>query len=174
MRLALLPASRVLIGLRATGLLRAVVHDPTLTACLEPAEIELDEVASAARLELRARVDAIEAPPGMTASDRDRMLANLRGPEVLESARFPLVELHGRFEGTLEGGRVTGDLVVRGTRRPVDLDVTVTRDRADLHVGGAWSGSLSQLGVRPFRALLGAVRLDDWLRLTLALRLGPT
>jgi len=173
MRLALLPGSRVLVDLRATGLLRAALHDPTLAAPLEPATVEAGEGAFTAPLDLRARVDAIEVPAEMSAGDQEKMRENLRGPEVLDAARFPAITLRARYTGTLEGGRVEGELLVRGAPRRFAVDVRVARDGAELRATGVWEGRLTDLGVRPFRALLGALRLDDWARLRVEARLGP-
>ena len=32
---------------------------------------------------------------------------------------------------------------------------------------GAWEGRLTDLGIKPFKALLGALKLEDWIRLRL-------
>ena len=175
MRLVLAADSRVLIDLRATGLLRAVGHDPTLSAV--PPEITL-EVPDATGTELdlaveaRIPVDAIEPPADMSASDRAQMRDNLRGPDVLDAARWPTVDFRGRFAGTLERGRLSGTFVVRGTARPMAMDVAIVTRDAELVAEGDWTGTLTELGIKPFRALLGALKLKDWIRLRLRLRWG--
>ena len=30
---------------------------------------------------------------------------------------------------------------------------------------GTWEGRLTELGIKPFKALLGAIKLDDWVSL---------
>jgi hypothetical protein len=47
----------------------------------------------------------------------------------------------------------------------------VLERRAELLLAtGAWEGRLTDLGVPPFKALLGAIRLEDWIRLRLEAR----
>jgi hypothetical protein len=35
---------------------------------------------------------------------------------------------------------------------------------------GAWEGRLTDLGIRPFKALLGAIKLEDWIAVRLDAR----
>jgi polyisoprenoid-binding protein YceI len=173
MRLVLAADSRVLIDLRAAGLLGAVGHDPTLSAAPASFAVEVPESSSDEldiAVEARVRVDAIEPPADMSASDRAQMRDNLRGVDVLDAARWPSVDFRGRFAGTLERGRLAGTLVVRGSPRPVAIDVTISRRGSEAVAEGDWSGSLTELGIKPFRALLGALKLKDWVRLRLRLR----
>jgi hypothetical protein len=172
MPIALLDQSRVLVDLRAAGLLRGLAHDPTLTA--RPGRVSVDTASGKIDSAVFAvfAVDAIEPPSGMSAADRDRMLENLRGRDVLDSARFPSIELSGRYRGTLDAGTLAGELVVRGVPRPISMAVIVTRATGKLVASGAWEGRLTTLGIKPFRALLGALKLEDWIRLRLEATFG--
>lgn len=160
-----------MVDLRATGLLRAVGHDPTLVARPEPLSLEVGEGAIDVPVEVRFRADALEPPQDLSASDRGKMLENVRGADVLDVARFPLVVLRGRYAGTLEGGRLAGELVVRGAPHGVALEVRVAQETGALLATGAWEGKLTDLGIRPFKALLGALKLKDWIGLRLEARL---
>ena len=167
MRRELSPDSRVFIDLRATGLLRAVGHDPTLSARPEPASVDLDE----GRVVLRFPVADIEPQGDMTESDRHKMTDNMRGAEVLDARRFPVIELRARYEGTAEGGELRGELVVRGQPHPLAVTVRATEQWDVLVAAGTWEGKLTDLGVKPFRALLGALKLENWIRLRIEARL---
>src|ERR1700723_689855 len=112
MRLHAIDGTRVFIDLRAGGLLRSLAHSPTLRASSDP--FALDLAAAEAALSARFRVDAIELPDGMSDGDRDKMRDNLRSPEVLDAKRYPTIEFRGRYAGTIEGGTLAGELVVRG------------------------------------------------------------
>jgi hypothetical protein len=173
MRLELLADSRVLVDLRATGLLRAIGHDPTLTAPPEPATLELDD-SGGAEVVVRFPVRDIQPPRDIPDSDREKMADNMLARDVLDAARFPFVELRARWAGTLEGGVLKGDLVVRGQRRPFAMDVRVAREADVLLATGTWEGKLTGLGIKPFKALLGALKLQDWIRLRLEARLRPS
>lgn len=176
MRLDLVTSeTRVLVDLRATGLLRAVGHDPTLTVRPEPWATEMTEGVDRAAIDLpidvRFDAAAIEPPADMGAADRDKMRDNMRGRDVLDVARYPTIELHGRYVGSLDKGRLSGALHVRGAPRPISMEVRGRASggsaRRTVDVRGQWEGRLSDLGVRPFRALLGALKLEDWIRLRL-------
>jgi hypothetical protein len=165
MRFELAAQSRVFVDLRASGLLRAVGHDPTLTARPEVASMDLETP-----FVLRFPVRDIEPPRDIPEADRMKMADNLRGEEVLDASRFPVIEVRARYGGTPEAGRIDGDLVVRGKVHPFGMDVRSTRDGEDLVVSGRWEGTLRGLGIKPFKALLGALTLKDWIALRLEAR----
>jgi hypothetical protein len=172
MRLQLTSDSRVLLDLRSTGLLRAVAHHPTLTARLDPVWLEVpDGAAIDLPVEVRFRSDLIEPAEDLAPSDRDKMRANLRGPEVLDVARFPTVDLRARYTGTLERGRLEGELSVRGSPFGLTMEVLIAQDGYARTVRGTWSGRLTEVGVKPFRSFLGALRLEDWIRVRVEARL---
>jgi len=170
MVVALLDATRVVVSLRATGILRGLGHNPIMTARPERVSVEVGEGDGGGRVSAVFRVDGIEPPGDLSVADRDGMLENMRGPDVLDAARFPTITFEGRYRGALEGGTLTGALVVRGASRPISMTVAVLGDGADLVASGEWEGKLTDLGVKPFRALMGALKLDDWIRLRLEAR----
>ncbi len=180
MRLDLLGESQVLIDLRATGLLAAVGHDPTLVARPERFTLDVPEgdgpvdVAVAVHF----RVDAIDVPAELGDSDKRKMRDNMRSADVLDQAHFPSIDFRGRFQGSLSSGRVSGEIVIRGSAHPVEFGVEVRSangGREDrVMATGTWEGRLTSLGLRPYRALLGALRLEDWVRLRVEARFGET
>jgi polyisoprenoid-binding protein YceI len=169
MLLQVSPESRVLVDLRTCGLLQAIGHNPTLSACPAPFAVDVGEGGAADRIEslveVRFDAGAIEVPANLPPSDRAKMQDNLRGREVLDVARHPGIDFRGRYVGTLERGTLTGDLSVRGISRAIGLDVQLARKGKELEVRGTWEGRLTDLGIKPFRALLGTLRLEDWIRL---------
>jgi len=56
---------------------------------------------------------------------------------------------------------------VRGAPRSLSMPIAVARRGELLIATGAWEGTLTELGVAPFKALLGAIRLEDWIRIRL-------
>jgi hypothetical protein len=167
MRYELSPDSRVFIDLRATGLLRAMGHDPTLSARPEATSIDIGD----GRVVLRFRVADIEPPADMTPADQRKLVANLRGADVLDAARFPTLELHAQYAGTVDAGELKGELVVRGQPRRVAMRLRMTRQWDVVVASGIWEGKLTELGVAPFKALFGALKLKDWIRLRVEARL---
>jgi len=172
MQLTLSSGSRVEIDLRATGFLRAIAHDPTLIAPADTLVFDAPDGPLDLPLTVSFRVSRIEPPASLGASDRDKMKDNLMSNDVLDAAHHPTVDFRGRFAGTHEGGRVAGELVVRGKGHAVAFPVGVAREGDVLVATGTWEGRLTELGIKPFKALLGAIRLDDWVRLRLTARLS--
>ncbi len=171
MHIELLPDSRVLVDLRATGLLRAVGHAPTLVARPERLSLDVGPEPLDFALDLRFRADAIELPSEIGASDREKMRENMISAAVLDAARFPAIQLRGRYAGTLSGGELSGELVVRGVPRRITVPVRVVAEGKRLAATGTWEGKLTELGIKPFRALMGALKLEDWVRLRVEARL---
>jgi hypothetical protein len=172
MRLQLSSDSRVFIDLRATGLLRAVGHDPRLTARPDPVWFEIGDAGPVdLPVEVRFRSELIEVAEELSPSDRDKMRDNMRGADVLHTARFPTIDLRARYRGTLDGGRLEGEIVVRDSPRRVALDIVVAHDGYARTATGTWSGRLTDLGIKPFKALMGALRLEDWIQIRVEARL---
>jgi polyisoprenoid-binding protein YceI len=170
MRADLLDGSRILIDLRAAGLLRAAGHSPTLVAQPPRLSFDLGDGAIDIPVEARFAVDAIVGPADIPQSDRDKMIEHLRGPDVLDVGRFPTVDLHARYAGSLNSGALSGDLVVLGVPRHVAVSVRIVREGDKLSVNGTWEGTLTDLGVKPFKALFGMLKLQDWIRVRLDLQ----
>jgi hypothetical protein len=170
MRFESLDPCRVIIDLRSAGLLGIVGHDPRLTARAEPFAVTVGEGPVDTAVDVVFRADAIEPSGDIPESDRRQMSDNLRGPEVLDAARFGTVELRGRYVGTLTGGVLSGDLRVRGAARPLRMEVHVALEGEAIVATGEWVGRLTDLGIKPFTALLGALKLKDWIRLRLEAR----
>src|SRR5215471_9670895 len=101
MNLELSPESVVLVDLRATGLLRALGHDPTIRARPEPVTFAVAEEGDPvdAALQVRFRADAIEPPTDISRADRAKMLDNLRSREVLDARLHPYIDFRGRYRG---------------------------------------------------------------------------
>jgi len=167
MRFELSTDSRVFVDLRVAGLLKALGDDVTLSAHVEAASIDLDD----GRIVVKFPVAEIEPPHDMPEPDRRKMMDHLRGVDVLDAGRFPVVELRARYQGTVEGGELRGELLLRGQSHPVAMTVSTTRQWDTIVATGVWEGTLGDLGIKPVKALLGTLKLRDWIRLRLEARL---
>jgi polyisoprenoid-binding protein YceI len=162
-KLRLSQSSRVSVTVRSKGVLGALEHQPTFTATpsMQGAlEIDASRPIDVA-VEASVRGAELEPPVDASAFDRKQMADNLRGKQVLEVARWPSLTFRGRYTGTTEKGRLAGTLEIRGEPRAIACDVTVAADGARLRARGRWQGTLTALGIKPFKALLGALRLHD-------------
>ena len=58
-----------------------------------------------------------------------------------------------------------GELVVRGQPRRFAATVRATKQWDVVVAAATWEGKLTDLGIKPFKALLGARKLENWIRL---------
>ena len=134
----------------------------------EPLAVRFD----AASLELICQMEeGNERPGAFSASDRERILLNLR-ESVLEAARFPqIVFAFSAIEASGEGLTVRGELTLHGRTQPLELSSRREGGRQVAEV------TLHQpdFGIRPFSAMLGALRVrpDVRVRFEVGARAAP-
>jgi hypothetical protein len=169
MDLKVAPSSRAFVEVRSKGIMGALEHDVTFSAPVAPMTIAGVPDGDSIDVPIEAAIDIAQISPPAHASrfDRDKMLHNLRGDETLDMKRWPAIDFRGRYTGTLERGSLAGDLVVRGTPRRVTFDVRVTKRDGGLRADASWEGTLTSLGIKPFKALFGALKLHDFCRIRL-------
>ena len=151
------------------GVLARAAHDLRLR--LEGFEVTLDGERLEATFDLRTL--AVDGPVERGAVRRERFGAgeradierNMRG-EVLRVDRHPTARFTGRALPRGDGFQVSGDLALAGRSAPVAFDVR--------REGGAYRAELdiqpSRWGIAPYKALLGAIRLKDAVRIEVEIR----
>ena len=170
MRLTLTDDSRVHVDVRSKGLIAALDHELTFTGHPDPFTVEVGETTPLdIAVEARVPIARLDPPPSASKFDRDKMLDNLRGRDVLDMDRTPVLCLRGRYRGELDKGELEGDLFVRGAPKHVKLPVEIVRSFDVYRVRAVWEGSQTELGIKPFRALFGALKLSDYARIRLDL-----
>ena len=139
------------------GVLSALAHD--LELAVERFHIEVAEgLALDARFaadSLRVRGAVIGRLEPISPSDCDKIERAIV-EEVLDARRYPEIRYEGRGRAREDGGYdVDGELTLHGVRRP--LAAQVRREGAHLVV----EVTLHQpdFGIRPYRAMLGALRI---------------
>lgn len=158
------------------GLLSRVAHDLRLhvehftitrddehiTARIEPASIVVDGVMHGARLD----------PDGLGPRDRSKITQTIR-TDILRTRQHPNIEFRGRLElpellgrpGPAEPLRCVGELWLLGVRRPL----TILARREGTRVRASFEIQPSDFGIAPYKALAGAIRLQDRVRVELDL-----
>jgi hypothetical protein len=151
------------------GILARAAHDLQLR--LQRFEVALDGERVTADLDLRSL--AVEGPVEGGAVRRDRYDAPTRAEveramhgEVLHTGRHPVARFTGHARPQGEGFAVEGQLDLAGRTAPLAFDV-----RGD---GGTYRAAFelrpSRWGIPQYRALLGAIRVQDRVRILLALQ----
>lgn len=138
------------------GLLSRVAHDLRLRAerslCrVDGAAVELEVEVTGLRVEGAMRDGALR-PDELSPKDKAEIERTLQ-ETILDAARHPRVH----FRGRLTGARLEGELQLRGR----SLSVSIPVHHADGRVRGTVELQPSRWGIAPYRALLGAIRLQD-------------
>ena len=140
-------------------------HDLVIEVTSWQANLEGDRVQfTADPRSLRVR-EGVRGVKPLTDRDRDEIRANIDDHV-----------LHGKpisFEGTAsdKGGMLVldGDLTMAGTKRPMLVNVGTTGGRATATV----SLRQSEWGIKPYRGLMGALKVRDEVEVVLDVRLPP-
>ncbi len=161
---------------RAEGLLSAFAHD--LKIRVETFSLAVDDVTGAVFAELDAASLRVvcamrgdeEAPELLGANDLETIAATIR--DVLEVARHPTIRFHSSTppepDASHAGLRIAGRLELHGTVR----DVAIHASRQ----GGRYVGETTlhkpDFGIRPYSAMLGALRVAPDVRVRVAIPLS--
>lgn len=171
-------ASTLRLWTEKEGLLSKVAHD----LCLEPSAFSVRLERSGARLEavevelevgslrVLGQVSQGQVIP-LSPKDHREIERNLAGPKVLDAARFP--RLRWRGAGAIEGRtiRAEGELTLRGRSAPLALSASLEEREGATWVSGEVRFAQTRFGVTPYKALLGALKVKDEVRVSWELRL---
>ncbi len=139
-----------------SGLLSGLAHNHVIQAPIASGSVD----ASGRAVELSFSVaDMKVLDPDASDSERQKIEATMKGPEVLDPAKFPVINFVSTGASTSSPGhtQVTGTLTLHGASRQVSLPV-VLQD-------GKYSGSITlkqtDYGITPVKIAGGAVRVKD-------------
>jgi polyisoprenoid-binding protein YceI len=168
-------ASRLVVHVFRKGLLSPALHDHHFVADrwhgrivfdpAQPSAIAVDVVVEAASLR--------DEQPKLSPADRREVETQVRSPRFLDAGRYPEirftadrleeVERAGDRPLTIKG-RLVGHLTIRDTSAPVEVSVTAEIDGPHLRARGEAVVRQSQFGIRPLSRLLGAIGVEDRVR----------
>ncbi len=156
------------------GVLARAAHDLCLraqeaTVSLSP-EGQLEVAVEVKSLRVAGQVKRGQIKP-LSAKDHAEIESNLQSAAVFDAARFPRVTYRGTCVLSEGRARVTGELELRGQRRPLALTGSWRLDGQDAIASGDVRLRQSAWGVKPYSALLGAIKVKDELRVSWSLRL---
>jgi hypothetical protein len=167
--------SRLEVRVYRDGPMAKFAHNHLVTSTAVTGRIELREprTASTFRLELpleslviddeqaRAGAGADFAAP-VPATDREGTRHNLLGEKLLDAARQPvLVMTADGIEGGPENYTVKLRVALRGEERVMTVPVTMAAAGASLNLHANLKLRHADLGLEPFTAGLGAIRVRD-------------
>jgi hypothetical protein len=151
------------------GLLSRLAHDLLLNLGRFEIEAQGDKVHAVGESQslevLGVARDGELIPESLGTGEKEAILQNL-AEQVLRSEQFPRV----RFTATVTRGAralsMKGSLELCGTSQPLQVDMTRSGDR----LIGTFELVPSRFGIKPFRALAGALKVQDRVRITVDAR----
>jgi polyisoprenoid-binding protein YceI len=113
-------------------------------------------------------------PADVPQADKDATRRNMLGPDVLDAehhgeVRVESVSIQTRADRTL--ARVA--VVIRDATRVIDVPIDFVAATGSLRVRGAVSLHQSEFGIEPFSVALGALRVEDEIRIRFDLLARP-
>ncbi|MCO5171227.1 MAG: YceI family protein [Planctomycetes bacterium] len=156
------------------GLLSKVAHDLCIRAADWQAEarrdgrrVEVEVVVPVRGLRVQGQVKDGAVLP-LSEKDHREIEGNLASRHVLDADRFPEVRFTGAGDLPEGGGRatITGQLTIHGTTRPLTLAVDVREAGDRVVVTGEARVRQTDFGVKPYSALLGALKVQDEVRVS--------
>ena len=174
-------ASRVRIHLGRAGLMKFLGHDHELEAPIAEGRIEVrdgDPTRSSVALRFEsARLSIVSGTE--PANDIPKVEERMRGPDVLEVARYPeiaFVSTSVRSQAKA-GSRVlivvAGTLTLRGRSFPVEIPLEAVREERGVTARGGLELNLRDLGVEP-PSVAGVINVANRFRLEFEIRATAT
>jgi hypothetical protein len=88
------------------------------------------------------------------------------GDELLDGAHFPVITIRsGTWSGELEEVLVTAEITVRDHTNAVQFPASVCLNEEQIVVTGSFALTHGQLGLDPFTAVLGGLRVRDQMQI---------
>jgi len=180
-RLAVDPArSHVRLELGRGGLMSFMGHEHHIEAPLAEGHVEVVED-DPARSSVRLRFEAARLfviPGSEPADDIPKVEERMRGPEVLEVAKYPeIVFESASVKSTPQASSlklvVTGRLTLKGRSVPVEIPLDARRAAdGSIEAKGELSLNLRDIGIEP-PSVAGVVKVKDRFRLEFEIHAGP-
>jgi len=147
------------------GMAKKIGHDLVIEATRWTAKINTDGddiTRSTATVTVDTRSFKVISGSGgaKPLSDKDRKdIEENIDKKVLKTDKFPEITFASTSVKSAGGDNVTvlGDLTIMGTARPASMDITMAGDKAT----GTMNLKQSDWGIKPFSALMGALKLAD-------------
>lgn len=106
-----------------------------------------------------------EFPPELSAQDKEATRRNMLGPEVLDAARYPTIAVHvAHVAGSLQAPQITARVTIKDVTRDVQVPVRLAVEDGQLSAKGEFELQQTDFGIKPYSVMLGALAVQDRLR----------
>jgi polyisoprenoid-binding protein YceI len=131
---------------------------------VDPSDPALSSLEASAEVGSFSIVDTKGGAKPLSRSDHADIKRNIE-EKILDVARFPTIDFHSTSVSMVDDtrARLSGELTIAGTTRPVDVTLALAGGRAKASL----TVVQSQWGIKPFKALIGALKVRDAVDITL-------
>lgn len=106
-----------------------------------------------------------EFPPEIPAADKEGTKKNMLRLEVLDAERHPRVTIRSAsISGSLQSPRITARITIKDVSRDVVVPASVAVNGKRLTARGEFEIRQTEFGMKPFSVALGALAVQDQLR----------
>jgi polyisoprenoid-binding protein YceI len=165
------PRSRVTIHVHKAGALSAMLHDHAFVPQRWRGEVSFDpESPAATRGEIVFDAASLrDEEQALSAADKAKVEEQVRGPDVLDAARYPEVRLAVtgvELGSSAQGSGMTpvtliGTFHLHGRSSPVRIPLVVGWSAEGFEARGQARFKQSDFGIQPLSKMLGAVAVRD-------------
>lgn len=163
---------QLLVRIYREGMAKKVGHDLVMELTSWSANVTVDGDSSSIDATADPRSFEVREASGgvkpLSDGDRADIKKNIEN-KVLNTGKHPEILFRStsvRSTGP-DRGTISGELTIAGTTRPVDFDVVVNGDRARMTA----TVVQSQWGIKPFSAMMGALKVKDAVEMEADVRL---
>ena len=149
------------------GMLSAFGHDHDIAAPIAGGTVDV----TGRKVELAVNTAAMRVQdPKASEKDRADVQTTMLGADVLDAANHKEIRFHSTAAEPAGPGawKVTGELNIRGTARPVSFEVRGN----DSHYTGSCKLNISEFGIKAIKAAGGTVRVKDEIQIDFDIQLA--
>ena len=104
-------------------------------------------------------------PPDIPAADKEGTRKNMLRKEVLDAESYPKVTVRSAtLAGSLQAPQITARITIKDATRDVDVPTTIVVNGDRLTARGEFEIRQTDFGMKPFSVALGALEVQDQLR----------
>ena len=159
--------STLTVHVYKAGMLGALGHDHTIAAPVASGTVDVQ----GHKVELRVNSAALKVEDTAGAEkDRDQVQATMVGPEVLNTGEYKEIQFKSTGAESAGAGawKVSGELTLHGTTRPVSVDV----HEKDGRYTGACRLNITEFGIKPVKVAGGTIRVKDEVQIDFDIQLA--
>jgi len=172
--------SRLTVDVPPGGLLASALHTHHFQPADWGGEIAWDpEKPGSVRVDVKISADSLrDHQPKLSAKDIAKVEGQTRGPEILDSAKFPRISFEAREVENLQapsagGGEframLAGSLTLHGKTRPLRFPIHGRIASDKLEASATITFKQSDFGIKPYKTALGTISVRDEVTIEISL-----